>query len=101
MYTYEEKLRYELNKMDDRDSQKRFFGGAINRMKFGTDANKVYEQKEFACDVLCHCGFCMYVDCDKCALEANYRKAIEEIATGMRSGKLFRNWVSYKNCRQN
>jgi len=84
MRTYEERFNYELGKMVDRDSQKRFFSGAINRMKLGYDKDWTNSQKEFACDVLCHCGFCLNVDCDRCVLEAHYNRAIEEIQMGIR-----------------
>ena len=84
--SYKERLNYELDRMTDRNRQKKFFAGAIDRMNYGYDEQKVIEQKEFACDVLCHCAFCLHVDCDHCRLEASYKKALEEIGLGMRMG---------------
>lgn len=84
MRTYRERFEYELNKMTDRDAMKKFFCGAINRMRSGYRVDWVDSQKEFACDVLCHCGFCLHVDCDHCILEAHYKRAIEEIKLGIR-----------------
>ena len=84
MRTYEERFNYELKKMDDRSNQKKFFSGAINRMNNGTNVAKVTEQKEFACDVLCHSAFCLHVDCERCILENAYKRAVEEIISGFR-----------------
>ena len=100
MRTYEERFNYELNKMTDRNAQKKFFSGAINRMKFAYDPEWVDDQKEFACDVLCTCGFCLHVDCTQCILEANYQRAKEEIAMGARrklvNDRKSPNYVSYR-----
>lgn len=84
MYTYEERFNYELKKMSDRANQKKFFSGAINRMNMGTNVKAVTEQKDFACDVLCHSAFCLYVDCEVCVLENAFKCAVEEIEAGLR-----------------
>lgn len=84
MRTYEERFNYELKKMTDRSAQKKFFSGAVDRMNNGYDEKWVNESKDFACEVLGTCGFCLHVPCEACILEAAYLRAIEEIKSGGR-----------------
>lgn len=83
-YTYEQRVNYELSKRTTRESQKEFFHGAVNRMNYDNNIMEVIKDKEFACDVLGHTGYCLNVDCDHCLLEGKFNEALKDFARGIR-----------------
>ena len=83
-YTYSERVNYEIHRRNTRDEQKRFFKGAVNRMMYDGSAQEVIEDQKFACDVLCHTGFCLHVDCECCLLQQKFNEALKDFALGIR-----------------
>ena len=82
--TYEERLNYELSRRNDRHSQHEFFNNAIGRIMYDSTAREVIDDKQFACDVLCHTGFCLYIDCTHCVLEQKFNDAMKDFALKIR-----------------
>lgn len=82
--SYEERVNYEISRRTSRESQKQFFSGAINRMNYDSNVMDVVKDKTFACDVLCHTGFCLNVDCEHCLLEGKFKEALKDFALGIR-----------------
>ena len=83
-YSYEERVKHELEKRTTRDSQKEFFRGAVARMNYDKSIKRLVDDKRFACDVMCGTGFCLHRPCERCLIQTRFANAINDFELGIR-----------------
>ena len=98
MRDYNDMLEYELQKMEaGQEEQLKFFNTAVAIQNSETtyDINYADRKYAFACDVLCHCGFCNRYRCERCKLHEANARAHDDILNGRRK-KAERTYSSQK-----